>query len=154
MCRTATLALPPLAESPRRARRFLLERLWERGWRPDVAGATLTDQGQLVLTELVTNALRHARGQMQIRIEAHQDRLTLSVTDSVRPTGPLTPQHVGPASQSGRGLIIVDTLSSAWGVQEELVGKTVWAQLPVPPSSWPANPCRDQNRSDSVERPK
>jgi anti-sigma regulatory factor (Ser/Thr protein kinase) len=141
VCRTATLALPGVPESPRRARTFLLEHLQGWGWQPDGSGAGLADQGQLVLTELVTNALRHVGGRLRVQIEAHHDRLTLSVTDPAQYDGPLTPRRVEPSSQNGRGLTIVDSLASAWGVREEPDGKTVWAELPVPASSWLAELC-------------
>jgi anti-sigma regulatory factor (Ser/Thr protein kinase) len=142
VCRTATLALAPRAESPRRARTFLRARLREWGWGPDDTAAGLADQGQLVLTELVTNALRHGRGAMTVEIEVHHDRLVLRVSDPLRYAGPLSPRQVEPASQSGRGLTIIDSLSQAWGVREEKSGKTVWAQLAVPPASRLANVCR------------
>jgi len=140
VCRTATLELPGVTDSPRRARIFLVEQLSDWGWKPNDGVATLAEQGQLVLTELVTNAVRHANGQLKVRIDAHHDHLTLSVTDPLRPAGPLVPVQVQPSSSSGRGLTIVDSLSSAWGVRAEPPGKTVWARLPVD-GSWPPDLC-------------
>jgi anti-sigma regulatory factor (Ser/Thr protein kinase) len=142
VCRTATLALPGVPASPRQARAFLRERLAAWGWRPATGSVAMAEQGQLVLTELVTNAVRHAGGDVQVRIEVHHDRITLSVTDPVRLSRPLRPLQVTTASPTGRGLTIVDTLSSAWGVTEQASGKTVWAELPVDGASWPENPCR------------
>jgi hypothetical protein len=133
--------LPGVSESPRRARIFLLEQLDDWGWKAGDGVATLAEQGQLILTELVTNAVRHAPGRIGVSIEAHHDRLTLSVTDAVRPARPLVPLSVPPSSQSGRGLTIVDSLSSAWGVRAEPVGKTVWAELAADAASWPADLC-------------
>jgi anti-sigma regulatory factor (Ser/Thr protein kinase) len=142
VCRTATLALPARPESPRRARTFLVDQLRQWGWAPGDPAAGLADQGQLVLTELVTNALRHAPGGMRVEIELHVDRITLSVTDPLAYSGPLAPLEVEPASQTGRGLTIVNTLSAEWGVRQESVGKTVWARLAVPPASGLADICR------------
>lgn len=91
---------------------------------------------KLVATELVTNAYQHGTGAIELWVRLLDDRLRLEVVDE----GQGASIHVREASVSGggRGLRIVQTLSSGWGVFE---GTThVWAEL-------------ETERSDEPERP-
>ena len=83
---------------------------------------------ELVISELVTNALRHGLGDVVVRTSlADGDVLQVSVTDS----GPELPalQPFDPGRIGGVGLRIVDRLASGWGVASFPGGKTVWAVL-------------------------
>jgi len=83
---------------------------------------------ELVISELVTNALRHGLGDIVVRTSvADGHLLQVSVTDS----GPELPalQPVEPDRVGGVGLRIVDRLASEWGVAPFPGGKTVWAIL-------------------------
>ncbi|WP_408052071.1 ATP-binding protein [Streptomyces sp. HO565] len=107
---------------PQRLRRIARASLtyWRR---PD-----LVDTVELLLTELATNALRHARGQnIGVRIFAQDDHLVIEVNDG----SPLTPvpRCAGPNDESGRGLFLVEALSDTWGVS--LDGTTTWCTLPL-----------------------
>jgi anti-sigma regulatory factor (Ser/Thr protein kinase) len=88
---------------------------------------SLSDDLCLVATELVANALRHAGTDMTLRLDLIRGGVRLEVEDgSVRP---LRPRPAGPSDEGGRGLLLVDALSSRYGVEGEAKGKRVWAEL-------------------------
>lgn len=87
----------------------------------------------LVLSELVSNAVKHAAplpgGDITVRWEVCEDRLHVETTDGGAGTRP----HATVAAFSalgGRGLDIVRTVSTRWGVTEGKDCVTVWAELP------------------------
>lgn len=83
---------------------------------------------ELVISELVTNALRHGLGDVVVRTSlADGDLLQVSVTDSGPELPALQPVDVGRIG--GVGLRIVDRLASEWGVAPFPGGKTVWAVI-------------------------
>jgi anti-sigma regulatory factor (Ser/Thr protein kinase) len=95
----------------------------------------LLDDVEVVLSELMGNAVRHARaiagGVLLVGWRISDDELTLRVTDggSVKR---VQPRESSPMSDSGRGLHIVERLVSAWGVTDHAGSlRTVWAVLPV-----------------------
>jgi anti-sigma regulatory factor (Ser/Thr protein kinase) len=91
--------------------------------------SSLCDDLCLVATELVANALRHAGTPMTVRLQTIEGGVRLEVEDSsVRP---LRPRPAGPSDEGGRGLLLVDALSSRYGVEGEAVGKRVWVELLV-----------------------
>ena len=90
-------------------------------------GNTVRDDAQLVVSELVTNALMHGDGSLVLRASIMGDTVQISVTDSgdeLPEVLPLDPSRIG-----GLGLIVVDRLASDWGVSPFPGGKTVWAAL-------------------------
>jgi anti-sigma regulatory factor (Ser/Thr protein kinase) len=88
----------------------------------------------LVISELVTNALRHGLGDIVARTSFTDGGvLHLSVTDSARELPDLQP--VDPSRVGGVGLHIVERLSSGWGVAPFPGGKTVWATMAAPSRS-------------------
>lgn len=93
----------------------------------------LADAAELIVSELATNATRHARGMgdyFVLTVSCRDSVLALEVTDSFRWRMPEL-AHPQPDEQSGRGLLIVDQLAARWGVLERNPGKTVWAELPL-----------------------
>ncbi len=89
---------------------------------------------KLVVSEVVTNAVTHADGpQLTLGIAAHPEELHVRVTDS-SPLGPRTPRppRIESMAESGRGLLMVNTLAKAWGVEPRDGGKTVWITLHRP----------------------
>ncbi|MFG2408319.1 ATP-binding protein [Streptomyces brevispora] len=115
-----------------RARAVLRARLGE--WR---AGQKVAESGELVLSELVTNALRvqvPGDRMVGVRIECRGRgellRLEVSDTGEGRPVV----RQPGELDTDGRGLLLVEALAHRWGVDERQagIGKTVWAELLAP----------------------
>jgi anti-sigma regulatory factor (Ser/Thr protein kinase) len=104
-----------------RAREGLTAFLAER------VSATQMDDANLVLGELVTNALRHGLGEVVVRASLDGGAVSLSVTDSGQEQPTMLPRD--PHRIGGLGLHIVDGLSSRWGVAAFPGGKTVWATI-------------------------
>jgi len=95
---------------------------------------TLTDDVDLVVSELVTNALLHARGDgsplgVPIRLEVlrHTDSLVCRVTDNC--VALPAQGAAGESAENGRGLFLVDALSAQWGWFSGPAGKIVWARF-------------------------
>ncbi|HVT65629.1 MAG TPA: ATP-binding protein [Mycobacteriales bacterium] len=84
---------------------------------------------ELLASELVTNAVTHGRGEVRLVMEYDSDGLAVTVTDDE----PAMPEvaTASPAAQGGRGLRMVEVLSSAWGVKPDRRGhgKGVWFRL-------------------------
>jgi anti-sigma regulatory factor (Ser/Thr protein kinase) len=107
-----------------------------RSWLGDfLAGHGISGQGLedalLVVSELVTNGLRHGLGEVAVRARLGTDVLHLAVTDSASELPVLLlpdPTRIG-----GVGIRVVDAISRQWGVASFPGGKTVWADLPMTP---------------------
>ena len=106
------------------AREFVAGRLPAEGLEGHV------DVVQLVVSELVTNAVVHAAGSFAVSVGREDDALALRVTDASPRAVPRPPRPPwdGP---NGRGLQIVTRLSARWGVDLERDGKTVWARFDI-----------------------
>jgi anti-sigma regulatory factor (Ser/Thr protein kinase) len=123
--RTAQFRLDPVPESAGRARRSARTMLTD--WRL----GHLVEDVDLVVSELVTNALLHTGagedGANKIRLELDLNgrRLTLRVVDS----SPLPPmqEEAADTAESGRGLLLVDALAAEWDWEDLPDGKAVWA---------------------------
>jgi serine phosphatase RsbU (regulator of sigma subunit) len=95
------------------------------------------DEALLLTTELATNAVLHARTDMDIEIAAGKDSVTVTVMDFHN--GPITHNHwaarhapVRPVDQldeRGRGLLLVDQLATYWGTLHYPDGKGIWFRL-------------------------
>ena len=81
------------------------------------------------MAELVGNAVRYGGSRPTLSVDVCGDEVTLSVTDASDelpvPRGDLL-------AENGRGYLIIDALSDAWGVERLPFGKRVWARLPKP----------------------
>ncbi|MEV0374965.1 ATP-binding protein [Streptomyces sp. NPDC050636] len=90
------------------------------------ASSDLAEIATLLTSELVTNALVHAKGGAIVRATV-TDRLRVEVRDfASQPPEPRAPTADG---TSGRGLMLVRSLADAWGVRSHAVGKSVWFEL-------------------------
>ncbi|MYW14443.1 PAS domain S-box protein, partial [Streptomyces sp. SID2955] len=128
---------PPETRSAPLARRFVRSAL--RGVAPEVV-----DTAELLTSELVTNAVLHARTEVEVRIWSHEGQVRVRVGDG-RPDRPLVPREPRPYAGTGRGLAVVEELASSHGAHVGEGRKTVWFELwpkaPVPPSSgWESVP--------------
>lgn len=121
-CMEANRSFPADIASPRAARAFV------GGLLGDADGET--SQLALVLTsELVTNAVVHARTRVDVRVEMDHDHMRVEVTDG-DPRLPGRPATCTPDALGGRGLFLVQELASAWGTDVCPGGKVVWFTLP------------------------
>lgn len=123
MAKTAELLVSPGADGVRAARRLTAETLRK-------VGDDLAADAGVVVTELVTNAVLHGVPPIILRISGSRERLRIEVTDCGRAI-PLRLQrnHEG---MTGRGMAVVESLTSAWGVEPAGGGKLVWAELGRP----------------------
>lgn len=93
----------------------------------------------VVVTELVVNAVIHARTEIDLTVQPAGAGVRVEVSDGSCVVPRWTPAAL--SATSGRGLIMVQRLASSWGVDSHDGGKTVWAQIdeqagPVPESSF------------------
>lgn len=131
--------LMPMAQSAREARRFLAESL------PGVDSDTLYT-AQLLVSELVTNAVLHASTEIELRAWATRGRVHVRVFDEA-PTRLPIPHDPSVEAGTGRGLHLVEQLSAACGVDISPGGKTMWFEL------WPNQTDLKPGASWKVPRP-
>jgi anti-sigma regulatory factor (Ser/Thr protein kinase) len=118
----ATIRLSPHPTSARAARDFVTQTLRQWG-RPDH-----TEAAVLLTSELVTNAIVHARTWVEVTMQLGEQNMRVVVLDesaeppSRRPAGT---DQLG----SGRGLKLVEALATSWGVSPHGRGKAVWFEL-------------------------
>jgi anti-sigma regulatory factor (Ser/Thr protein kinase) len=112
-------------ESAAAARRLVGEALDEWGL------PQLADSAGLVLTELVTNSVRHAKGEgMRVNVtRLTGQRVRVSVLDRDRTRPRMQEPDPDGERERGRGLFIVNATSVAWGVDLLPDGKRVWADV-------------------------
>jgi anti-sigma regulatory factor (Ser/Thr protein kinase) len=119
----AAIDVPAAVHGPASARRLVgvLLPMWGL--------AQYTEHAQLVISELVTNALQHAPGtdSFEFEVIGFPDRVRMSLADgsSIRPVI----AELDNARPSGRGLRIVEALSARWGSDDHNGGKRVWVEL-------------------------
>ncbi|MHC1562439.1 ATP-binding protein [Actinomycetospora sp. C-140] len=86
------------------------------------------EAAEIVVTELVTNAVEHAASTSVVEVERREHTFLLTVRDF--DLAPLPAVHLpDPSSPRGRGLAMVAAVASAWGVEAHRDGKTVWAEM-------------------------
>jgi hypothetical protein len=134
------IELRPGPSSPALARRFLSE--LSAAWSlPEPVGEQLV----LVGSELVTNAVLHARTQLTLTLELQADRVRVSVRD--HSSAAVALRHYRPDALTGRGLGVVATVSRAWGVEPATGGKVIWAELRL--DGGPATPAGPPERGQA-----
>ena len=120
--RTTRVALPHDLQSARASRGVARSTL--AGWCDD----DVRESALLLISELVTNGIRQAGTDLDVRIALGSDVLRVEVCDR----DPTLPVMRTPAisDTGGRGMRLVDQLSLRWGVQARRSGKCVWFELP------------------------
>lgn len=83
----------------------------------------------LVASELASNAVRHAATSFEVVLDFGGGRVRVEVRDGSTAT-PRRDEAAGRGT-TGRGLVVVDRLTVAWGVEPTARGKVVWAELPL-----------------------
>jgi anti-sigma regulatory factor (Ser/Thr protein kinase) len=118
------LELPADTVSPGAARRFLRD-VFEESSVVDPPSETAV----LLASELVSNAVLHARTDLAVRCLVHETCVRIEVSDgnSRRPVAAFTPVD----ATSGRGLGLVQALSDNWGIEGTADGKLVWFEVPI-----------------------
>ena len=106
-----------------RARRLVHEQLvvWGLGEMAEVTA--------LLVSELVTNALRVAKNRVELQL-TRVGKLLVEVSDDDHNLPSLEPSEA--LDEDGRGLSLVSQLSARWGTSRKAVGKVVWFELPLP----------------------
>jgi anti-sigma regulatory factor (Ser/Thr protein kinase) len=122
--------LPAAPASVGIARRSLTEELLAVG----VGEPAITDAA-LIVSELLSNAIRHARplpgSWLRVAWSLDAGSVEIAVSDGGSPTRPRQ-AHAPRSSLGGRGISIVQHLSRAWGVRDDDGALTVWAILAAP----------------------
>ena len=118
----ATILLPGDVTTPAAARRFVRAAL-----ESVEADAVVIETAELLTDELVTNAIVHAHSKSYLFIRAAQGVVRVEVTDPDDRLPSIAASDT--EALGGRGLVIVNGLASAWGVEPAGAGKTVWFEL-------------------------
>jgi hypothetical protein len=115
--------LPADGTAAASARKYVSEQLGLWGL------SEMADVTELVVSELVGNALRYGEGPGRLRL-LYDDRLMVEVSD----TGPDLPQiqHATLSDEGGRGLQLINMLCRSWGSCRTPDGKVVWAEQDIP----------------------
>jgi two-component sensor histidine kinase len=117
------LDLSPRPASAAEARRFVARAL-------DGVSAQAREIGVLLTSELVTNALLYAQGRITVRVVPGSAGGAVRVIVHDGNSQPVEPRRVGADATSGRGLALVEQLSTSWGVDlVEDDGKEVWFEV-------------------------
>ncbi|MDX6228290.1 MAG: hypothetical protein QOI76_1680 [Frankiales bacterium] len=115
-------SLPPLPESVQAARRLVRANLESLEIDED-----LVDTAGLLVSELVTNAVLHARTDIGLAVQVRSAVLRVEVSDASARVP--SPRHYAPTAATGRGLALVEALSDEFGMRVTDVGKIVWFTL-------------------------
>lgn len=121
--RYAAWELPYDKTAPATARRLASKAL--AGWHVD--GDT-GDATELIVSELVTNAVRYGRPPVELRLILDRG-LTCEIRDGST-TAPYM-KYAGAVDEGGRGLFIISQLASLWGTRYAAEGKTVWSEQAI-----------------------
>ncbi len=115
------MAFPPNPDAVRLARSFVTRQLTDAG----ADGAAFT--AALLVSELVTNAVLHARTELRVEVDSGDAGVRIAVHDTS--SRPVVRRRHSVASGTGRGLLLVEQMSRAWGVEHAQGGKAVWFEI-------------------------
>jgi PAS domain S-box-containing protein len=117
--------LPPTPASVFIARHWVTQvlQLWS-------VSEDIADRIELAVSELVTNAARHSEDNLEVRLQHTQQHVRIDVLDSSHRMPRRHDEHdVDDDATSGRGLLLVESVSDRWGVESAGLGKTVWCEF-------------------------
>lgn len=155
MCRHVAEQFPPEPASAGAARALVAGQL-DR-WELDDPDGSIV----LLVSELVTNAVRHAGTPVELTMAVAEGTVEIGVADSdPRIVSHLRPDQRGETdrtiawqSESGRGLFLVDVLAEEWGTEHFSAGKQVWFRMSAG-EHWPYRtecPCHGAELHDAVQ---
>jgi anti-sigma regulatory factor (Ser/Thr protein kinase) len=133
MPKRLSFAVPTGRDAPSAVRRALRERAGH-------LALPLRDDLLLLLSELVTNAVRHsgaaAGAAIEIDMRERRDSVEVVVTDAGE--GFVRPQRLEPdlSRTGGLGLVLLDRLSRSWGTRRTAGGSAVWFELARDRTEW------------------
>jgi anti-sigma regulatory factor (Ser/Thr protein kinase) len=121
---TASAEFPATPESIAAARRFVAANV-------GTMGEDERDAVALMVSELATNSVRHARTPYRVEVRRRDGTVRVAVSDTG--TGLARVREPSPRDPHGRGLRVVNKLADAWGVEvrPQTPGKTTWFTLRV-----------------------
>lgn len=128
---TESRDLPADSTAASLARRFVVAVLTE--WRVD---QDVIDAAELCASELVTNAVIHSGTASTVTLRNDGDFVMVMVQDRGAGGAVHQPTDLGVEAISGRGLSLVDALSSAWSAEHNTDGTTVWFELSLEPDTF------------------
>ena len=124
MCSTTARSLRTLPQdvrAPGEARRFLQDAGCSEH------ATTVLEPAVLLVSEVVTNAVRHGGPPIVVEVDCDEVSLQVRVSDGSQ----ALPVARSPRAEDegGRGMLLLELLSDAWGVEPEADGKAVWFRL-------------------------
>jgi anti-sigma regulatory factor (Ser/Thr protein kinase) len=120
-----TLDLPLHPSSAGAARRFVAAQLSEADL------SEISDTAELLMSELVTNSLLHARTPMRVEVSLSNSLVRIAVHDECTVLGSRRP--FAEDATTGRGYVLLDSLAHEWGTERTVWGKVTWCTLAVAP---------------------
>ncbi len=120
----AQLVVEAERSAPRAARHWVMRAVAEAG-----IGGSTNQVVELLTGELVANAVVHGPSDQSVTVRVRIDGHVVQVFVSDAGGGVPTVRHPEPTAPSGRGLALVEALSSDWGTTNRPDGKTVWFEV-------------------------
>jgi len=120
----AQLVVEAERSAPRAARHWVMRAIAEAG-----IGGSTNQVVELLTGELVANAVVHGPADRPVTVRVRIDGNAVRVLVSDSGGGVPVVEHPEPTAPSGRGLALVETLSSDWGTMSRPDGKTVWFEV-------------------------
>ncbi|MGW6143674.1 SpoIIE family protein phosphatase [Streptomyces sp. NPDC055140] len=121
------------------ARKMTSDRLTQ--WRLE----ELSFSAELIVSELVTNAIRHAHGPIELRLIRTGNRLICAASDASSTSPHLRRATV--SDEGGRGLFLVAQFAQRWGTRHTAEGKVIWAELAIPQDEYGGEASSESNRT-------
>jgi anti-sigma regulatory factor (Ser/Thr protein kinase) len=99
-----------------------------------ITSSEVIDTVELLVSELTANVVKHVGGRASLRIVRTGDVIRIEVYDA-NPTQAPMERDVDVDSTTGRGLLLVSSLATAWGYDRDSEQKCTWAEIDVTPFS-------------------